>query len=444
MPVKQPKKLLIMNILDILRKYSDEDHRLSQKDIAEILKTEYDMTADRKAIRRNILNLMDCGYNIEYSESIRMVPNPKTGEPEESYLWSDFYLEREFTDGELRLLIDSLLFSKHIPYSQCKALVDKLEGLSNVYFRSRVKHIARLPEDKTDNKQLFLTIELLDEAISRGRKVSFKYLEYGTDKCHHIKTRPDGTERVYIISPYQMAAKEGKYYLICNYDKYDDISNYRLDRITELKIMDEPAKPFDTLIWTNGRTLDLATYMKEHPYMYSSDNIRAVFRVAKAMGARAITREIPDPKNFAAWEGRAKRLAGFTRKYGIKVAFHNHLQIDATTYDGPLLDWDPNFMINFDIGHYTAANEDSGLDFVKKYRDRIFSIHVKDRTSKARGQQNLAFGQGDTPLTGLFALLKKERLDVPCDIELEYKIPEGSNAVKEVGICNAYCKARCV
>ena len=92
MPVKQPKKLLIMNILDILRKYSDEEHRLSQKDIAEILKTEYDMTADRKAIRRNILNLMDCGYNIEYSESIRMVPNPKTGVPEESYLWSDFYL----------------------------------------------------------------------------------------------------------------------------------------------------------------------------------------------------------------------------------------------------------------------------------------------------------------------------------------------------------------
>ncbi len=280
---KQPKKLLILNILDILRKYSDEDHRLSQKDIAEILKTEYDMTADRKAIRRNILNLMDCGYNIEYSESIRMVSNPKTGEPEENYLWSDFYLERNFTDGELRLLIDSLLFSKHIPYSQCKELVGKLESLSNVYFRSRVKHIARLPDDKTDNKQLFLNIELLDEAISRGRKVSFKYLEYSTDKRPHIKKRPDGTERVYIISPYQMAAKEGKYYLICNYDKYDDISNYRLDRITDLRILSEPVKPFGKLKWANGRTLDLATYMKEHPYMYASDKVRAVFRVAKPM-----------------------------------------------------------------------------------------------------------------------------------------------------------------
>ena len=70
-----------------------------------------------------------------------------------------------------------------------------------------------LPDDKTDNKQLFLTIELLDEAISRGLRISFKYLEYGTDKRQHSKIRPDGTERVYIISPYQMAAKEGKYYL---------------------------------------------------------------------------------------------------------------------------------------------------------------------------------------------------------------------------------------
>ena len=132
MYAKQPKKLMILNILDILRKYTDEDHRLSQKEIADILKSEYQMPADRKAVRRNLLNLMDCGYDIEYSESVRMVPNPKTKELEESYLWSDFYLERQFTDGELRLLIDGLLFSQHVPYSQCKELVEKLEGLSSI------------------------------------------------------------------------------------------------------------------------------------------------------------------------------------------------------------------------------------------------------------------------------------------------------------------------
>lgn len=283
MSAQQPKKLLIINILDILKRYTDENHRLSQKEISEILKKEYGMTADRKAIRRNLINLMECGYNIEYSETIRMVPNSKTGELEESYIWSDFYLERDFTDGELRLLIDSLLFSQHIPYSQCKELVEKLENLSNVYFRSLVRHISKMPNDKSVNKQLFLNIEQLDEAISHKRKIVFHYMEYGTDKKMHPKCRKDGSIREYIVSPYQMAAKEGKYYLICNYDKYDDISNYRIDRIADIKILDDPAKPFGKLAWANERTLDLATYMKEHPYMYSSENVRVKFRINRAM-----------------------------------------------------------------------------------------------------------------------------------------------------------------
>ena len=51
----------------------------------------------------------------------------------------------------------------------------------------------------------------------------------------------------------------------------------------KLKILNELAKPFEHLKWANGRTLDLATYMKEHPYMYAGDNVRAVFRATMAM-----------------------------------------------------------------------------------------------------------------------------------------------------------------
>lgn len=280
---RQSKKLLILNILDILRKYTDADHRLSQKEIQEILETEYSMTAERKSIRRNLMDLIDFGYAVEYSESVRMVPNPRTGQLEESCILSDFYLERDFTDSELRLLIDSLLFSAHVPHTQCKELVEKLEGLSNIYFRSRVRHIARMPEDRAGNKQIFLNIELLDEAITKKRKVTFHYLEYGTDKKLHCKMRPDGTVREYLISPYQMAAREGKYYLICNYDKYSDISNYRLDRIADITILDEPVRPFEKLDWAEGKMLDLAAYMKEHPYMYSAEKVRVKFRVCRAM-----------------------------------------------------------------------------------------------------------------------------------------------------------------
>ena len=280
---RQSKKLSLFNTLEILKKYTDEDHRLTQAEIVELLKQDYDMEIDRRTVKSNIMDLIELGYEIESQETTRMIRNEKTGEVEESIIMSSFFLVRDFSKAELRLLIDSLLFSKHLPYSQCKELVMKLEALSNKYFRASMNYISTMPEDKTNNKQVFYNIDILDEAISKGRKVSFKYLEYGTDKKQHPKLDKEGEERVYVVSPYQMVAKEGKYYLICNYDYYDDISNYRVDRITEIEILDAKAKPFEKLKWANGKKFDLAEYMKQHVYMYSSEDSTVCFRIVKPM-----------------------------------------------------------------------------------------------------------------------------------------------------------------
>ncbi len=271
----QPKKLLIMNILDIVKKYTDENHRLSQKDIVDILDNEYDMKVDRKTVKRSLMNLIEVGYNIEYSETLRMFKN-KQGKEEESYILSDFYLNRDFSDGELRLLIDSLLFSSHIPYSQCKQLVEKLEGLSNIYFRSRVKHIRNLPENLPTNSELFLTIETLDEAISKECQVSFTYNYYDIDKKLHPRKNSEGEVREYIINPYQIVATNGRYYLVCNYDKYDDVSHYRLDRITNIKLLDAPVKPKRCVKGLeNG--LDLPKHLAEHLYMFAGESVSVDF-----------------------------------------------------------------------------------------------------------------------------------------------------------------------
>ncbi|MGI5873639.1 MAG: helix-turn-helix transcriptional regulator [Bacillota bacterium] len=283
MYTKQPNQLLIVNILEILRKYSDSDHRLSQKDISDLLRKEYDMKAGRRRIRRDILNLIDFGCEIEYSETVRVVTNKKTGEPEESCIMSDFFLLRDFSDGELRLLIDSVLFSRQIPFHQRKELVEKLESLSSRYFHAHVRHIHTVPDTLPPNPQLFYTIEVLDEAISAEKKVSFSYLEFGTDKKRRRKRGADGEIRKYVVSPYQMAAKEGKYYLICNFEPYNDISNYRVDRVADICLLDEPIKPFKTLDGVSDVHLDLAGYMAEHIYMYSSKNVKAKFRVVRPM-----------------------------------------------------------------------------------------------------------------------------------------------------------------
>lgn len=270
------RKKLSFAILDILRQYSDENHKLSQNDIVELLERDYDMKADRKSVKRNITTLLEMGYPIDFKETLRMYPN-KDGVLEESYILSDFWLDREFTDAELRLLIDSLLFSKHIPYSQCDELITKLEGLSNRYFKSRVRFISTLPETAPKNRELFYTIEILDEAIANGKQVAFTYNEYGTDKKLHPKR-----QREYIVNPYQMAATNGRYYLIGNYDKYDNLANYRLDRITGIRLLDTPVKPVRQVEGVkNG--LYLPKHMAEHLYMFSGESVPVTFRMKKTI-----------------------------------------------------------------------------------------------------------------------------------------------------------------
>jgi sugar phosphate isomerase/epimerase len=156
------------------------------------------------------------------------------------------------------------------------------------------------------------------------------------------------------------------------------------------------------------------------------------FNVAKALGAQCITREIS--------EDAAKRIGPIADKHGIKVAFHNHTQINAKTYDGPILSYGKCLAINLDIGHYVAANDDSVVALIEKHRDRIFSLHIKDRKNKANKGANMPFGQGDTPIPAVLHYLKKNKLPIFADIELEYPIPAGSDAVKEVAKCVQFCK----
>ena len=267
------KKMIPLCILDILRKHTDEDHTLDQKDIIELLRKEYGLEVERKAIRSNIVKLIEMDFPISYKETER----------EGNTIWSDYWLEREFTDSELRLMIDGILFSNHIPHKQRMKLVEKIEGLSSEHFKSHVRHIATLPDAGDSNKQIFNNIAVLDEAIEKKRKVSFQYLDMDTDKKMLPKKEKNGKIRTYVVSPYQMAAKDGKYYLICNRDQYDAISNYRIDRISDIMVTDERIRPFKELMNANGQDLNLGEYMREHIYMYSGGETRVRFRIVRRM-----------------------------------------------------------------------------------------------------------------------------------------------------------------
>ena len=178
--------------------------------------------------------------------------------------------------------------------------------------------------------------------------------------------------------------------------------------------------------------------VKTSPGANSSDeDLDYAFKLAKAMGARAVTTELS--------LDAAKRVAPFAEKNDMILAFHNHMQYSTDEWkDGPdpVLAISPNIMLNFDQGHYFGSTGKHPVDFIKKYGDRIYSIHMKDKTGPNAQEPNAnqVWGQGQTPLEDLLHYIRDEKKPFYCDIELEYPVKPWSNAVREVGICINYAR----
>ena len=276
------KKMDILYILDILKKYT-ADHPMSQKQILDLLEKDYSVVVDRKSVKSNIDNLIDFGCPIQYKTKIRKTLNKKTGEVEENEIMYDFYYVHDFEESQLRLMIDSIFTTINVPNVQCKEIIEKLENQSSIHFKAHTKHIASMPTHKNDNKQIFLNIEEVDKAITKGCKISFKYGEYDSELNLHPRKDKDGNDKVYVVTPYQMVVKDGHYYLILNADHYDDVANYRMDRILDVKVLKDKGRPFKSLVGSNGESLNLKRYIEEHIYMYVGDSERAKLRVNKNM-----------------------------------------------------------------------------------------------------------------------------------------------------------------
>ena len=243
------KKMLNMLILEILRKYTDEEHSLTQQEILKLLKQNYGMECDRRSVKNNVLSLKEMGYDISMEKGYRL-------------------LSREFDDAELRILIDSVLFSKSISTKQAKDIVNRLRDMGSNYFSAKVNHVSNLLElNRTDNKQAMYTLDTINDAISSKKKIEFTYNEMKTDFKMHPKR-----EEKYIVNPYQIVANNGKFYLIANYDKYDNVAHFRIDRMTDVEMLDEKVKPMKQVKGLE-KGLDLPKHMAEHIYMFSGESI---------------------------------------------------------------------------------------------------------------------------------------------------------------------------
>ena len=155
------------------------------------------------------------------------------------------------------------------------------------------------------------------------------------------------------------------------------------------------------------------------------------FTLAKTLGARAISTEISKS------DDDHKRVGGFADKHKLMVGYHGH----ATTKPDH---WEKAFALaehngaNLDIGHFVSGDNGSPVEFMTQHHGRITHVHIKDR--KKNNGPNTPFGEGDTPITEVLRLIRDNHWPIQATIEFEYKVPAGSDRMKEIARAVKYCR----
>ena len=214
----------ILYILNILKKYSDEDHMLTSTDLQRKIKEIYNVNIDCRTIRRNI-NLLK--YKFEYDISTRN-ENGK-----------GYYINRDpetdFEPGEVRAIIDNFCYANYIVPSIAKNIIKKCKNIQTVYENEKIKDYQIYANDsKTENVEVIKNIEDISNSIFLSKKIKFEYWKYViTDKLERkIVSEP-------VVSPYAIVYKKQEFYLIAEKEGKNEFYNYRIDRMKNIKILDE-------------------------------------------------------------------------------------------------------------------------------------------------------------------------------------------------------------
>jgi len=171
------------------------------------------------------------------------------------------------------------------------------------------------------------------------------------------------------------------------------------------------------------------------PSTWSDEEIDYAYRATKVLGAYGITDEIG--------EEACRRMGKFAEKHFSLAIFHNHAQPAEPGFSfDKFLAYSPANRLNFDAGHYFGATGKHPNTIIENYHDRISSIHIKDKTGPKSNPANTnkPFGEGETPIADILLLLKKEKWPINVDVELEYPIPGGSDAAREIAKCIGYMR----
>ena len=218
---KNFQKIKLLKLYDILKQETDEGHPLTTKQLTGRLE-ELGISCDRRTLSKDVDVLND--YNYEVMST--MVGHEK----------GYYVADRNFSDAELKILIDAVQAATFITENKAFELITKISNLSSEHRADILKgNMVVFNTIKHTNESIFYNVEYLNEALHDQKKASFQY--YDLDENARKVYRKD--KKRYIVEPVALIYNSDNYYLMTYSAKYDNIVNYRVDRMDKVEVEDD-------------------------------------------------------------------------------------------------------------------------------------------------------------------------------------------------------------
>ncbi len=205
------------------------------------------------------------------------------------------------------------------------------------------------------------------------------------------------------------------------------------EALREWRLKADPSKASATRKKWDDAGVHIEVLKYDGIYGFTDPEMDYAFNLAKALGVRAISCELEV-------EG-SKRVGQFADKHGMIVAYHGHTKTPPAMFE-TAFGYAKHNWANIDIGHFVAGNLGNVVDYIRQHHDRITHVHIKDRKAMVGTTEgpNTPFGEGDTPIKDVLRLIRDNKWPIQATIEFEYKVPEGSDRMKEIAKTIQYCK----
>lgn len=266
------KSLIDIFILKILSQYSSQTHKLRQVDILYYLNRDYDLCVNRNTLSHYIKELKEYGF----------VGGDR-----------GLYLIRTFTNSEIKMILDTLMYSRAIPYKNVQDMINRLKNMAEPEYRKLLNRITFVDSiDYIENENISHLVEQISQAIDQCRKIEITTCKY-TIQGELIDTGKR------IVNPYYIVIEKSRYYLLC-YANRGDVEPRRIDRISKVRILNEPRLEIYQISKYANHNFQLSNYLREHIYMYSGDEERITIRI-----------HIDNIGDFIDWYGKNYRIVQY-------------------------------------------------------------------------------------------------------------------------------------